>query len=104
MRKALDESARRRALQQAFNEEHSIVPRSTTRAVDRSLSVAEARADEDEAGGPLPPPPEDVAGLRRHAKALRRQMVAAAEGLEFERAAKLRDELRRIERAELRDL
>ncbi|MHC5211646.1 MAG: excinuclease ABC subunit UvrB [Planctomycetota bacterium] len=102
MQAALDESRRRRTLQQAYNEEHGIVPRSTTRALDRSLSVAEA-PEMDEVGE-LPPAPDDLVQLRKHAKTLRRQMLTAAEALEFERAAKLRDELRRIERAELRYL
>jgi excinuclease ABC subunit B len=102
MQAALDESRRRRALQQAHNERHGIIPRSTTRAVDRSLSVAEAPGSADDAV--LPPPPEDLAGLRKHAKHVRRQMLEASEALEFERAARLRDELRRLERAELRYL
>jgi excinuclease ABC subunit B len=102
MQAALDESRRRRALQQAYNEAHGIVPRSTTRALDRSLSVAEAPDAAEQAA--LPPPPEDLAGLRRHAQRLRRDMLAAAEALDFERAARLRDELRRAERAELRYL
>jgi excinuclease ABC subunit B len=64
--------------------------------------VAEAPDAAEQAA--LPPPPEDLAGLRRHAQRLRRDMLAAAEALDFERAARLRDELRRAERAELRYL
>ena len=109
MRAALDEAERRRAIQQADNEEKGIVPTSTTRAVDRSLQVAEGPAERAPAPGEdgrfeLPPTPEDAEGLRRRAKELKREMLAAAEALDFERAAKLRDELRRVERLELRYL
>ena len=109
MRAALDEAERRRALQQADNEKHGIVPRSATRAVDRSLQVEEA-PEEYRGARPgeerleLPPTPEDAESLRRRARDLKRAMLEAAEALDFERAAKLRDELRRVERLELRYL
>ncbi len=103
MRAALDESARRRALQEAHNREHGIVPTSTTRAVDRSLAPVEA----DEAAPRVDarePPPVAPADLRRTIEALRRRMLEASERLEFEQAARLRDELRGLEQAELRYL
>jgi excinuclease ABC subunit B len=102
MRAAIDESRRRREKQEAFNVEHGIVPRSTTRSVDRSLAPAE-----DEAAprvDALPPPPVPPSELRREIEAARRQMLEASERLEFEEAARLRDRVRQLESAELRYL
>jgi excinuclease ABC subunit B len=110
MARAIDECERRRTLQRAFNAEHGIVPASTTRSVDRSLAVAEASAarlrpddggDDDEAG-PLDLDRIDPATLRRRILKLRKRMLALAEALEFERAARLRDRLHALEAAELR--
>ncbi len=108
MQAAIDESERRRALQAAHNAAHGIVPQSTTRALDRSLSVAEGPAGLADEAAPraedVPLGDADPAELRRTLEGLRREMRAAAEALEFERAAALRDRLRRLERAELRYL
>ena len=103
MQAALDESDRRRTKQQAHNEEHGIVPTTTTRSVDRSLAVAE----EDEAAprvAELPPPTGDPADLRKTIAKLRREMMAASDALEFEEAARMRDHIRQLEAAELRYL
>jgi len=101
MRAAIDESRRRRTLQEAFNTEHGIVPTSTTRSVDRSLATVEDEAaPRTEAIVPPVPPAE----LRRSIEATRRAMLAASERLEFEEAARLRDQLRQLEQAELRYL
>ncbi len=102
MRTALDVSERRRKIQQAFNDEHGIVPTTTTRSVDRSLMVAEDEAAprvED-----LPLENADPATLRRTIEGLRREMRAASEALEFEQAGRLRDRIRRLEHLELRYL
>jgi excinuclease ABC subunit B len=103
MAAAIRESDRRREIQQAHNEAHGIVPTSTTRNVDRSLAVAE----DDEAAprvASMPPPPGNPADLRKNIVALRREMLAAAEALEFEQAGALRDRIRQLEHAELRYL
>ena len=110
MARAIDESERRRTLQQAFNDEHGIVPTTTTRSVDRSLAVEEAedagrrapRDEDDEEAGPLDLDRVDPATLRRRILKLRKQMLALADALEFERAARLRDRLHALEAAELR--
>ncbi len=99
MRQALDEAERRRAIQQAYNEEHGIVPTSTTRAVDRSLAVAEEELAQ-EAGLDLEA--VNPGNVRAHIEKTRKAMLAAAEALEFEKAAKLRDEMTALERLELR--
>jgi len=102
MRTALDVSERRRKIQQAHNEEHGIVPTTTTRSVDRSLMVAE-----DEAAPrveELSLEDADPATLRRTIEGLRREMRAASEALEFEQAGRIRDRIRRLEHLELRYL
>ncbi|MGQ0551836.1 MAG: excinuclease ABC subunit UvrB [Planctomycetota bacterium] len=112
MRAAIDESERRRSVQQAYNAEHGIVPTSTHRAVDRSLqaeSVAEGAPDERRAKqaqttGFDEEAPPDPAQLKKALVALRREMAAAAQALEYERAASLRDRIRYLERLELRYL
>jgi excinuclease ABC subunit B len=103
MRAALEESARRRTIQQAYNQEHGIVPQSTTRAVDRSLAVAEPDEAAPRVTG-LPEPPVPPEELRKTVEALKKQMLAASERLEFEEAARLRDRIAALERTELRYL
>jgi excinuclease ABC subunit B len=101
MRRAIDETDRRRAHQEAYNLEHGIVPRSTTRSIEDPL-VRMAELDYF----PIP----EIAERGAHYKAdnakaeverLRRLMREASERLDFERAADLRDKARRIEQQEL---
>jgi excinuclease ABC subunit B len=95
MKQALDETNRRRAKQELYNQAHGIEPVSIVKAV-RDLTdqitaqaVAEPRA-EYRAGRPSDLPKEE---LTRVIRGLEQQMQAAAEALEFEKAAALRDEI-----------
>jgi excinuclease ABC subunit B len=97
MRACLDETNRRRKLQRRYNEEHGITPESIRKAVSDVLTsiyeadyvtipIEQGKAADLAAG-------EDAeAAIRR----LRGEMKAAAERLEFEKAAKLRDEIREL--------
>ena len=91
MRKAIDETNRRRQKQMAYNQAHGIVPESIVKQVydltDRVRAVAEERATYA-AGQPIP---QDE--LTRMIKELEKQMKRAAEALEFEKAALLRDQI-----------
>ncbi len=92
MRKAIDETNRRRAKQQAYNEKHGIVPRSIVKEVRDLTERVRAGAMEAATGGATPaelPAPE----IRRMIKDLEKQMKAAAQELEFEKAALLRDQI-----------
>jgi excinuclease ABC subunit B len=95
MKKAIDETTRRRAVQVAFNQAHGIEPVSIIKAVrdlTDSLSargVAEARG-EYKAGKPQSMPHGE---LKRLISELEVQMKAAAKNLEFEKAAVLRDQI-----------
>jgi len=105
MRAAIDETERRRKVQAAYNAEHGITPATTKRAlvempsyVDRGAKTDKiSRALEDAAGVQI----HDADELRRAIMALRAEMKKAAEDLEFERAAELRDRARRLEQIEL---
>jgi excinuclease ABC subunit B len=95
MQRALDETNRRRAKQVRYNQEHDIEPVSIVKAV-RDLTdqvtaqaVAEPRG-EYRAGRPADLPKDE---LQRVIRGLEKQMQAAAEALEFEKAAALRDEI-----------
>jgi excinuclease ABC subunit B len=100
MQRAIDETQRRRTIQQAHNEAHGITPQGIRKAIrdlgERLKQVAESRAGYD-AGQPIPK--EDVAKL---IKDLERQMKEAAKSMEFERAALLRDQIYEL-RATLAD-
>jgi len=95
MNKAIDETERRRALQLAYNEEHGIEPQTIRRAVaDISSFIQsdeEEGADVRDAVRELAKLPKDE-GLRILA-AMEEEMHAAATGLDFEEAAKLRDQI-----------
>ena len=91
MRRAIDETNRRRAVQMAYNEAHGIVPVGITKGIrdlgDRVRSGAESQASYATAAEL---PKEEVTRLLKELDA---QMKAAARQLEFERAAELRDQI-----------
>jgi len=92
MRRAIDETERRRKIQMKYNQEHGIVPASIVKEVRDLTDRVRVEADIGEELG-VPPtqlPPREMARLIRE---LERQMKAAADGLEFEKAAVLRDQI-----------
>jgi excinuclease ABC subunit B len=97
MRRAIDETERRRAKQIAHNEAHGIVPRGVSKQVrDLIDGVVSDRAAKDEArrveaAAELEELSEK--DLSRRIKALERQMLEHARNLEFEKAARVRDQL-----------
>lgn len=99
MRKAVGETERRREKQEAFNREHGIVPRGVKKEIRDIIDVVERGPDM-----PVPPSeetakpavPTDEKGLARALKKLEDEMMTAARNLDFERAAKLREELRAL--------
>ncbi len=97
MKACLDETNRRRKLQRRYNEEHGITPESIRKAVSDVLtSICEADyvtvpVEQGKAAG-LSGEEDAEAAIRR----LRGEMKTAADRLEFEKAAKLRDEIREL--------
>jgi len=103
MKFAMSETDRRREVQKAYNVEHNITPETIKRAI---LDINPASGQTDyyavprsssaaKKGGASEALPE--AELFERIEALRQEMFAAAENLEFERAARLRDELRKLQ-------
>jgi excinuclease ABC subunit B len=106
MKAAIEETDRRRAMQLAFNAEHGITPRTVTKAITDLEQAAKALAGEDDADAAKKATPklddfDDVATLERQIAAVRKRMLAAADALDFEQAAELRDELHALERIHL---
>jgi excinuclease ABC subunit B len=102
MKAAINETERRRARQQAYNEEHGITPTSIIKSIDDVLSSVYERdygvapvAREDR------PTFKTQAELDAHIVALEKDMKAAAANLDFERAASLRDLVRSLKTHEL---
>ncbi|MEZ5621001.1 MAG: excinuclease ABC subunit UvrB [Burkholderiaceae bacterium] len=97
MRRAIDETERRRAKQIAHNEAHGIVPRGVTKQVrDLIDGVVSDRAAKDEARRVEAAAELEALSekdLSRRIKALERQMLEHARNLEFEKAARVRDQL-----------
>ena len=92
MQRALDETYRRRGIQNAYNEEHGIVPQGIKKAVkditDRVKGVAETRASYSTQRKAM-----SRDEMFRVVKDLEVQMKASAKNLEFEKAAMFRDEI-----------
>lgn len=101
MERALDETNRRRTKQIAYNETHGLTPQTIKKNVedilgglwqgDTDMARVSAKIDKPMLGK----------NLKTHLDALRSQMRKAAEDLEFEEAARLRDEVKRLETVEL---
>lgn len=91
MDKAISETNRRRILQEAYNQEHGIVPKGINKAI---RSVIEASEAAEESGlYEATQLAMDDAGLELLLDDLQQQMYEAAAALEFERAAELRDQV-----------
>ncbi|MBQ3427405.1 MAG: excinuclease ABC subunit UvrB [Clostridia bacterium] len=89
MRRAMDETERRRAKQSAYNAEHGIIPRTVTKDIRDILE-------------PMQPVETDkklpAMDIKRQIAELEKLMLDAAERLEFEKAAEYRDNMRRLEK------
>lgn len=92
MKRAIDETERRRAIQEAYNVEHNITPTGISRSIEASMQLA--IEEEDEHLKELHKIPKyEIPHLL---KDLRNQMELAAQNLEFEKAAHLRDKIEEI--------
>jgi excinuclease ABC subunit B len=107
MQFAIDETHRRRAIQQAYNLEHGITPRSIQKAIHDPMGLGQVQSevsdivdmnDADEAA--LVQQYHDVSdkGLRTELKQLDAAMRQAAERLDFEQAAELRDKIAQLKK------
>ena len=103
MRRALDETRRRRTIQAAYNAEHGIVPQTIQKAIALPwaeaaeadyVDLTEVAESAESYAIALPDIPKRVAALQR-------EMRAAAANLDFERAAGLRDDIQRLQAREL---
>ncbi len=96
MRYALEETQRRRARQSEYNEEHGITPRTIKKAVlemDPSTGAGDYVVIPILRKGEMP---EDPADIPARIEELRSEMLLAAEDLEFEKAAELRDQIEQL--------
>ncbi|MGE5235439.1 MAG: excinuclease ABC subunit UvrB [Acidobacteriota bacterium] len=104
MRRAIDETQRRRAVQEAYNREHAIEPRSIIKDVANPL-LQLSNLDYHDAAFTPPKVGEidvtDVASLNKAIAELERQMKAAAKRLEFEEAAQIRDRVKELRAAQI---
>ena len=91
MQRAIDETARRRKLQQEYNEAHGIVPRTIKKEIRGIIESLTPLKDKSETL-------KTEAETRKIIAELTSQMMIAAENLEFEIAAQIRDHIRKLEK------
>lgn len=106
MKAALEETTRRREKQEAYNKEHGITPASVKKAIASSMSPDEKKELEEGrlVAGLSDQEQEllhDPKALAKQIKVLRERMLKAAGDLEFEEAARLRDEVHKLEALDL---
>lgn len=96
MQRAIDETNRRRAIQEQYNQAHGITPRGVAKAIDEGLRAIIPKKDEAKPTIDLKKVPKDE--YAHLLKDLSAQMELAAANLEFEKAAELRDSIEEIKR------
>jgi excinuclease ABC subunit B len=97
MQRAIDETTRRRALQEEYNREHNITPETVRKAIRAGIEAdMEARAKANAAVGRTD---ETLYVTEEYIAELQTQMLAAADEMDFERAAVLRDRIKTMQSA-----
>lgn len=103
MERALGETNRRREKQNAYNIEHGITPETVRKNIQDVMEGAfSGDSDMSRVTATIDRQPLFGANLQTHLEALRKDMLKAAENLEFEEAARIRDEVKRLETVELK--
>ena len=88
MQRAIDETKRRRTLQEEFNKKHGITPKTIIKNIRGAISGLQEAEDEE----------KEEYDIEVMIADLRAEMLIAAENLEFERAAELRDRIKKLEK------
>ena len=89
MRRAIDETERRRTVQKKYNEEHHITPKTIIKPITNTIEISK-KAEEK--------PLEDPAQIRAEIERLTSSMKLAASSLDFELAIKYREEIAALKR------
>ena len=92
MRRAIDETNRRREIQQKYNTEHGIIPKTIKKSVSEVIEATKSVSDTK-----IESQKQSAETVRRTITELTAEMRKAAELLQFELAAQLRDEIKRLE-------
>jgi len=103
MQACFDETLRRRSIQEEYNRENDIIPQTVKKGL---RSILESIEEKDYYTVPLAAEEEEeyrsTKDIPKLVKSLRKEMLAAAKDLDFEKAAALRDRIRKLEDADLR--
>ena len=94
MKIAIEETSRRRTLQEAYNQAHGITPKTILKKVAEEIKATQEVSEIPTLTKEVP---LDKKGRKLHLETLKRAMKQAAKNLEFELAAELRDEIARLE-------
>jgi excinuclease ABC subunit B len=109
MKKAIDETNRRRAIQEAYNKENGITPQSVKKRIGQGLmeiyNMDYSTVPLERPIGDLQKLKDQIAGepsvIAKKIEKLRKEMKKYSEALQFEDAAKIRDEIKRLQLLEL---
>ena len=95
MKRAIDETERRRAVQLAYNEANNIIPQTVKKDI-RAVIEATAQVEEQKEDFAAVQPKLSAKEAEKRVRILEKEMRAAAKALEFEKAALLRDEIQKL--------
>ncbi|MBP3624568.1 MAG: excinuclease ABC subunit UvrB, partial [Peptococcaceae bacterium] len=95
MKRAIDETERRRAVQLAYNEANNIIPQTVKKDI-RAVIEATAQVEEQKEDFVAVQPKLSAKEAEKRVRILEKEMRAAAKALEFEKAALLRDEIQKL--------
>ena len=101
MKKAISETNRRRKIQEIYNLENNITPTTIKRDIS---NIIDSIYENDRVNVELDSPADNnLVGnnLKKHIESLRKKMIGFAENLDFEQAARIRDEIKKLESKEL---
>lgn len=102
MTRALDESDRRRVKQVAYNKKHGITPKTIQKAIAQAIGDTYAEPEELQREQESELSHRTAVEIARDIEHVKKEMWQAAQDLEFERAAELRDQLKQLEAHELK--